>query len=165
VVGAVLIAVALRIGGSADVDDILERGWRGGLRRGTSFVVRFCSDTMRRLNGDDLVAAYAFSMLAWSAQVATYALGALAIAVRLPATGGIAAVGAVNVAGVFRTTPGNIGVFQVMYALALARYGVSVPSAVAAATLIQVVQMLTSAVAGLSVMGLVARDGRRTREL
>jgi uncharacterized protein (TIRG00374 family) len=163
VVGAVLIAFALRLGGRADVDDISERGWRGRLRRGTSFVARFSSDTIRRLNGRDLVWAYAFSMLAWTGQVATYALGALAIGVRLPATGGIAAVVAVNVAGVLRTTPGNIGVFQVMYALALAPYGVSVASAVAAATLIQGVQMLTSAVAGLSVMGRVARDARRTR--
>jgi uncharacterized protein (TIRG00374 family) len=124
-------------------------GWRWALSRLAAQCMRFYEDTRARMRSVDVLGAYLLSMLAWSAQVATYALGALAVGVRIPIVAAAVAVVAVNLGGVLRATPGNVGVFQVMYVLAVTPYGMSRTSGVAAAALIQCVQMLSAILAGL----------------
>lgn len=100
------------------------------------------------LRGRTVVIAYAISLISWCAQIATYAVGASAVGLDVPLAAIIVAVVSVNVGGVIRSTPGNIGVFQIMFAVALAPYGIANESAVAAAVLIQSVQILSGVVAG-----------------
>jgi hypothetical protein len=68
----------------------------------------------------------------------------------------VLAVALVNIAGVLRLIPGNLGVFQAMFALAVFPYGVLRGPAVAAAALIQSVQLVSAIIAGLSVARLAS---------
>ena len=118
-----------------------------------SRLAQFTAELRAHLHSGDILPAYGLSTLAWAGQVGAYTLGALAIGVRLPVVAAIHAVVAVNMAGVLRSTPGNIGIFQVMYVFALAPFGVSRASAIAAAVLIQVVQITTAVIAGAIALG------------
>ena len=55
----------------------------------------------------------------------------------------------VNASFVVRVTPGNVGVFQLLYALAVTSTGLDRDSAVAAAFLIQLVQYIPVTIIGL----------------
>jgi uncharacterized membrane protein YbhN (UPF0104 family) len=82
------------------------------------------------------------SLGAWSLQVATYHLAARAVHLPLPLAGSIAALLAVGISFLVRATPGNVGIFQVIYALTARSFGIAEAPAVAAALLIQTIQVL-----------------------
>jgi uncharacterized membrane protein YbhN (UPF0104 family) len=111
-------------------------------------ILRWLGETQDLLHGRSVVIAYALSIVSWGAQVATYALGARAIGIDVPLSAIVVTVVSVNVAGVIRSTPGNLGVFQMMFVLALAPFGVASAQAVAASVLIQSAQILSAVVAG-----------------
>lgn len=111
-------------------------------------ISRWLSQTRDMLHWRTFLIAFAISLLSWAAQLATYAMGAKAVGLDVPLIAIVVGLVSVNVGGVIRTTPGNVGVFQLMFALALAPFGVANDPAVAAAVLIQSVQMLSSLVAG-----------------
>jgi uncharacterized membrane protein YbhN (UPF0104 family) len=90
----------------------------------------------------------ALSLGAWALQVATYHLVARAAHLALPVAGSIAGLLAVGISFLVRATPGNVGVFQVVYALTASSFGVSEGPAVAVAVLIQVVQVLPTLMVG-----------------
>lgn len=94
-------------------------------------------------------AAAALSACAWLLQIATYHLVARAAHSPLPVTGSIAALLAVGISFLVRATPGNVGVFQVVYALTVASFGIPRADAIAVAVLIQVVQVAPVLLAGL----------------
>ena len=93
-------------------------------------------------------AGAALSVVAWLLQVATYHLVARATSSALPVAGSVAALLAVGVSFLVRATPGNVGVFQMVYAFTVASFGIARPDAVAIAILIQAVQVLPTLVAG-----------------
>ncbi|MFL5521063.1 MAG: lysylphosphatidylglycerol synthase transmembrane domain-containing protein [Gemmatimonadales bacterium] len=95
-----------------------------------------------------LVAGMALSLAAWSLQVATYHLAARAAHLPLPLTGSVAALLAVGISFLVRATPGNVGIFQVIYALTVRSFGIAEAPAVAVALLIQTVQVLPTVVIG-----------------
>jgi uncharacterized membrane protein YbhN (UPF0104 family) len=70
------------------------------------------------------------------------------VGLHIPVLGAVAAVVAVNLAGVLRVTPGNLGVFQAMYVLALVPYGVPRSAALTAAVVVQLVQICSALLAG-----------------
>lgn len=117
-------------------------------------VFRWISQTRDLLRGRTVVVAYAISLLSWGAQIATYALGAMAVGLNVSVAAIVVTVVSVNVAGVIRSTPGNVGVFQLMFALALAPFGVANAPAVGAAMLIQSVQVLSAVIAGAAAASL-----------
>jgi uncharacterized membrane protein YbhN (UPF0104 family) len=92
--------------------------------------------------------ALALSLFAWALQVATYHLVARAAHLRLPLTGSVAAVLSVGISFLIRATPGNIGVFQAVYALTVRWFGVGESDAVATALLIQIVQLVPTVLIG-----------------
>lgn len=110
----------------------------------------FIVNARNRLNGRDAIFAYFLSLISWLGQIATYALGARAVGVRLPLAAIVHAVVLVNIAGIFRLIPGNLGVFQVMFAVAVTSHGASAGAAIAAAALIQSVQLVSAVAAGLA---------------
>jgi len=111
-------------------------------------ILRWLEETRNLLRGRALVIAYALSILSWGAQVAAYSLGARAAGLDLPLTAIVVTVVSVNVAGVIRSTPGNLGVFQMMFVFALTPFGVASAQAVAASMLIQSAQILSAVIAG-----------------
>ena len=103
-----------------------------------------------------LGAGFLLSLAAWALQVATYHLAARALQLPIPIGASIAAQLAVGASFLVRATPGNVGVFQMIYALALAPFGVAEGPAVAAALLIQTLQVVpTVAIGTLATPGLL----------
>jgi uncharacterized protein (TIRG00374 family) len=93
--------------------------------------------------------AMGLSVLVWALQVATYHLTAMAAGFRIPLVGTVACLIAVNIGFAIRATPGNVGLFQVMYAVTAEFFGMDKNSAIAVAFLIQTQQILP--VTGLGV--------------
>ncbi|HET7189143.1 MAG TPA: lysylphosphatidylglycerol synthase transmembrane domain-containing protein [Gemmatimonadaceae bacterium] len=113
-------------------------GYLGRMRSGTAMVA-----TPPRL-----AAALVLSLLAWSLQVATYHLTARAAHLPLPLAGSVAAMLAVGISFLVRATPGNVGVFQVIYAFTVRSFGIAEAPAIAVALLIQTLQVIPTIVLG-----------------
>lgn len=99
--------------------------------------------------GARFAASLGLSVLAWGLQVATYALTARAAHFPLPLVGTVAALLAVNIGFAVRATPGNVGLFQMMYAMSAVAFGLDKDQAIAVAFLIQTQQILPVTVIGL----------------
>ena len=100
-----------------------------------------------------LASPVALNVVSWGFQWATYhwSIAATGAAV----TPGLSALALVlsNVGGIFRLTPGNVGVVQGAVVLGLAPAHVPVPQAVAAGLALQAVQVLPVLVIGLALLG------------
>lgn len=95
-----------------------------------------------------LAVALALSLAAWALQVATYHLTALALHLPMPLAGSISALLAVGISFLVRATPGNVGVFQLIYAVTVRPFGIGEAAAVAAALLIQTIQVVPTVILG-----------------
>jgi uncharacterized protein (TIRG00374 family) len=113
-------------------------------------------DYLRRVGGGvahvaspaRVIIAMLLSLAAWALQVATYHLVALAAHLPLPLAGSVAAMLAVGISFLVRATPGNVGVFQVVYALTVRSFGIAEGPAVAVALLIQTLQVVPTVALG-----------------
>jgi uncharacterized protein (TIRG00374 family) len=94
--------------------------------------------------------AMALSVLVWALQVATYHLTAMAAGFHLPLVGTVACLLAVNIGFAIRATPGNVGLFQVMYAVTAEFFGMDKNAAIAVAFLIQTQQILPVTALGIA---------------
>ncbi len=95
-------------------------------------------------------AALLLSMLAWGLQLATFAWTARAADLKLPLAGDVATLLAVNLGFLFRATPGNVGFFQLAYALAAVPFGATRDHAIAVSLLIQTLQIIPVTVLGVA---------------
>jgi uncharacterized protein (TIRG00374 family) len=95
-------------------------------------------------------AALALSVLVWASQVATYHLTAMAAGFPIPVVGTVACILAVNVGFAIRATPGNVGLFQMMYAVTSQAFGMDKDAAIAVAFLIQTQQILPVTALGVA---------------
>lgn len=84
----------------------------------------------------------ALSLVAWLMQIATYGMGARATGLRLPLAGDVATLLAANLGFLVRATPGNVGLFQLSYAVAAEPFGASRDAAIAAALVLQTLQIV-----------------------
>jgi uncharacterized protein (TIRG00374 family) len=108
-----------------------------------------------------LVPALALSLLSWAGQALVYHLTARAVGLPAGFVASVAAMLAVNLAFLVQVTPGNVGIFQLIYALVMAAYGVSHHAAVGAAVVIQALQILpVTALALLLAPELALRSAR-----
>lgn len=82
------------------------------------------------------------SLVAWVVQVATYGMAARATGLRLPLAGDVATLLAANLGFLVRATPGNVGLFQLSYAIAAEPFGASRDAAIAAALVLQTLQIV-----------------------
>lgn len=94
--------------------------------------------------------AMGLSVLVWALQVATYHLTAMAAGFHLPLVGTVACLLAVNIGFAIRATPGNVGLFQVMYAVTAEFFGMDKDQAIAVAFLIQTQQILPVTALGIA---------------
>src|SRR5436305_2047601 len=90
--------------------------------------------------GPRFVAALFLSVGIWALQVATYALTAEAAHFSMSLVGTVASILAVNIGFAIRATPGNVGVFQMLYAVTATAFGMDQNAAIAVAFLIQTQQ-------------------------
>ena len=108
---------------------------------------------LRTLTGISTAGRFAASLVisvaVWMLQVATYALTARAAHFNLSLVGTIAAILAVNLGFAIRATPGNVGVFQMMYAVTASAFGLDKDAATGVAFLIQAQQILPVTLLGL----------------
>lgn len=105
-------------------------------------VSRFFHASAALASIERFAAAAALSLLVWIGQLATYHLVARSAHFPITLAGSVAALLAVNVGLVIRATPGNVGLFQLVYAAAATTLGLDKDAAVAVAFLIQSLQIL-----------------------
>src|SRR5205085_1061322 len=114
-------------------------GWRARFR---SYVKHLMQTIGGISTGPRFIAALALSVGIWALQVWTYSLTARAADFNLPLVGTVAAILAVNLGFAVRATPGNVGVFQAMYAATAAGFGMDKDQAIAVPFLIQTQQII-----------------------
>lgn len=95
------------------------------------------------------VAAIVITAAVWGFQLLSYHYTARAAHFDLPLTGSIAALLAANVGFALRVTPGNVGVFQMVYAMTAVAFGLDRDAAVGVGLLLQMQQMLPIVLLGL----------------
>lgn len=98
-----------------------------------------------------LSGAVALSLGAWLLQSVTYHLVALAAHSPLPLAGSVSAQLACTLGFMVRATPGNVGIFQVVYVLTVRPFGITESAAIAIAILIQAVQTFPTLLAAAAV--------------
>ncbi|HXT18812.1 MAG TPA: lysylphosphatidylglycerol synthase transmembrane domain-containing protein [Gemmatimonadaceae bacterium] len=94
--------------------------------------------------------ALLISVSIWALQVWTYALTARSAHFNLSPVGTVAALLAVNLGFAVRATPGNVGVFQAVYALTAVGFGMDKDQAIAVAFLIQTQQIIPVTLLGIA---------------
>jgi uncharacterized protein (TIRG00374 family) len=122
-------------------------GWRAKTKQ---YGTRFMQALAGISTGPRFIAALALSVGIWALQVTTYALTAKAAHLHLPLVGTVAAILAVNIGFAIRATPGNVGVFQMLYAATATAFGLDENQALAVAFLIQTQQILPVTILGIA---------------
>lgn len=100
--------------------------------------------------GPRFAGALVLSVIGWALQVATYHLTAMAAGFNITLVGTVAALLAVNLGFAVRATPGNVGLFQMAYALAAVAFGMDKNQAIAVAFLIQTQQIIPVTLLGIA---------------
>ncbi len=105
--------------------------------------------------------ALALSLAAWGLIIAAYAWSAAALGSPLSFAGNVAVTLAVSVGFLLRFTPGNVGVFQVAYAVTARHFGMDRDTAVAVALLIQAIQIIPVTIIGFALSPQFVLGGNR----
>lgn len=134
-----LLAYLIRHPEKAEVPAEIDAGWFDRLRAyGRRFLRTLTSiSTVPRFAG-----ALVLSVCVWALQLLTYHLTARAAHFPITLVGTVAALIAVNLGFALRATPGNVGVFQMLYAVTAVAFGLDKDQAIAVAFLIQTQQIL-----------------------
>jgi glycosyltransferase 2 family protein len=103
---------------------------------GFAFSARSLSSPSRFL------AALGLSMLSWIGQVLTFKYAAAAAHVDMTMGASVATLLAINLGLLLRATPGNVGFFQVVFALTAEQFGIGRDDAIAVSLLIQTLQII-----------------------
>src|SRR5262249_44037478 len=122
-------------------------GWRGRTRE---FFRHFGATVGGISTGPRFIAALGVSIANVAMQIWTYALTARAGDFLLPLVGTVSALLAVNLGFAIRATPGNVGVFQALYALVAVWFGMDRDQALAVAFLIQTQQIIPVTLIGVA---------------
>lgn len=109
-------------------------------------------------------AALALTVVNWATQIASYHLTALAAHFPISLAGSITAMLLVNVGFLVRATPGNMGVFQLVYAVTAQAMGLSSDAAVGVALLLQLVQNAPVTVLGAALAPDLMLAARRKKK-
>jgi glycosyltransferase 2 family protein len=144
---AVLLVYLVRRPERAEVVAPPTLGWRS---RVAAYMRHFLHTIGGISTGPRFATAILLSVGIWAMQVWTYSLTARAAHFNLPLVGTVAAILAVNLGFAVRATPGNVGVFQAMYALIAVGFGMDKDQAIAVAFLIQTQQIIPVTLLGVT---------------
>jgi len=103
--------------------------------------------------GGRLIAPTALAMVNWVAQWGSYYLVLRATHIAAPPAAAFTALIAVNLGGIVRFTPANVGVMQAAMAGALLPFGIAAEHGVAAGLALQAIQVLPILAFGLAIAG------------
>jgi uncharacterized protein (TIRG00374 family) len=132
----------------------------GMLTRIRAYAAGFGASVREMTRPGRLVVAMLLSVTAWVLQIATYDFVARAERLPLPLAGSVTALIVIGVSFLIRATPGNVGIFQLAYLLAVKPFGMPDAPAIAVALLIQAIQVVPTMLAGaLAAPGLLRRGG------
>lgn len=112
------------------------------LGRVRTYLDRFMISVRSILTLQRISLAMLLSLVNWAAQIATYHLVAVAAHFPISIVGSVTTLITANVGFLVRATPGNVGVFQVVYGVTAQALGLDKASAVAVALLLQLIQNL-----------------------
>jgi uncharacterized protein (TIRG00374 family) len=107
-----------------------------------SYLDRFMGSVRHILTMQRIALAMLLSLVNWAAQIATYHLVAVAAHFPISIVGSVTTLITANVGFLVRATPGNVGVFQVVYGVTAEALGLDKAKAVAVALLLQFIQNL-----------------------
>lgn len=99
--------------------------------------------------GHVFFAAIVISIIAWITQLYTFVWGSEAVGVHMTMAGYLTMLLAINLTFLVRATPGNVGIFQVVYVFTAAQFGVPKEQAIAVSLLIQTIQVVPITVLGV----------------
>lgn len=122
----------------------------GLIAKVSSFFRWFVASMGALTNGPRFIWALGLSLLAWIGQVATFALAAAAAGINVPLEASLAGLLAVNLGLILRATPGNVGFFQLAYAITVEQFGVPRDPAIAVSLLIQTLQVVPVTIIGVA---------------
>jgi uncharacterized membrane protein YbhN (UPF0104 family) len=103
--------------------------------------------------GGRLIGPTALGLLSWAAEWATYHLTLRAVHVPASYAASFTALIAVNLGGVVRLTPANVGVMQAAMVGALLPFGIAADQAVASGLALQAIEVLPILALALMVAG------------
>lgn len=115
-----------------------------------NYVRVFAMSTRTLATPPRFLGALVISMIAWVLQVLTFKYAAEAAHVPISTAASIATLIAVNLGLLLRATPGNVGFFQVVFALTAAQFGIARNDAIAVSLLIQTIQIIPVALIGVA---------------
>jgi uncharacterized protein (TIRG00374 family) len=105
-----------------------------------TYLDRFMVSVRSILTLQRICLAMALSFVNWAAQIVTYHLVAVAAHFPISLVGSVTTLITANVGFLVRATPGNVGVFQMVYGVTAQALGLDKNAAVAVALLLQVIQ-------------------------
>lgn len=105
-----------------------------------TYLDRFMESVRSILTLQRIALAMALAMVNWAAQIATYHLVAVAAHFPISVVGSVTTLITANVGFLVRATPGNVGVFQMVYGVTAQALGLGRDAAVAVALLLQLIQ-------------------------
>lgn len=147
--GVIAVALVWRGSPRESAADRLDDGGGGMLTRVGQYWRHLIATSATIATGPRMVAAIGLSFAGWAGQWATFHYAAHATAFPMSASESLIALLVVNASFLVRLTPGNVGVFQLLYTLAATSNGLEKNSAVAVAFLIQLIQYVPVTVIGL----------------
>lgn len=118
--------------------------------RARAYFARFLGSLGGILTLPRLAAALALTAVNWGTQLICYHLVARASHLNISLVGSTATLLTANVGFLVRATPGNVGVFQLVYAVTAQAMGLSKDAAVAAALLLQLIQNVPVTLLGVA---------------
>jgi uncharacterized protein (TIRG00374 family) len=144
---ALMVYLLRRPEAAAEPVATIATGWVGKVK---NYLKHFAQTIGGISTGSRFAAALVLSVGIWAMQVWTYSLTARSAHFNIPLVGTVGAILAVNLGFALRATPGNVGVFQGLYALTAVAFGMDKDQAIAVALLIQTQQIIPVTLIGVA---------------
>jgi uncharacterized membrane protein YbhN (UPF0104 family) len=129
------------------------RGWEGLIARLPAALRAGASELAAMSWGGRLIGPTALALLSWAAEWATFHLTLRAVHLPVSYAASFTALIAVNLGGVVRITPANVGVMQAAIVGALLPFGIAADQAVAGGLALQAIEVIPILALALAVAG------------
>jgi len=129
------------------------QGWKGAVARLPRSLEEIATELAQMGWGGRLAGPTVLALLSWSAEWATYHLSLRAAHIPVSYAASFTALIAVNLGGILRVTPGNVGVVQAAMVGALLPFGVAAERAVAGGLALQAIEVLPILAITLALIG------------
>jgi len=149
VIGLIVVVLVIKRPADLPGERRAEVETRKLLARARDYWRRLTATSAELATARRLAIAVALAFVGWAGQWATFQYAAHAASFPTTPADSLLALLVVNASFAVRLTPGNVGVFQLLYALAATSTGLDKDSAVAVAFLISLIQYIPVTLIGL----------------